>query len=65
MRQNKYSVGLNIWGWGGVRGYGKVLKLLTKVSTTLSQLTVAKICFYEMIVTERRGSQNLFWQMQF
>ena len=30
MRQNKYSVKLNIQGWGWVLGHGKVLKFLTK-----------------------------------
>ena len=30
MRQRKYSVGLTIQRWGGVRGHGKVFKFLTK-----------------------------------
>ena len=30
MRQNKYSVGLTIRGWGGVRGHSKVFKFLTQ-----------------------------------
>ena len=34
------------------------------ISTTLRELTVARVCFCEMMAIKIRRSQNLFWGMQ-
>ena len=65
MRQNKYSVELTIRGWGGVRGHGKVFKFLTQqFLLLLRELTVARVCFCEMMAIKIRRSWNLFWRMR-
>ena len=63
MRQRKFSVALTIQRGVGAR---QSFHMFDKViSTTFRELTVARICFNEMMAIKIRRSQNLFWQMQF
>ena len=66
MRQNKHFVGLTIQGWGRVREHSKVFKFLTKqFSTILRELTVASVCFFEIMAIKIKRSRNLFWRMRY